>query len=232
MRYQSPLTSFDYYSPICAVFCLVTVLSNILSAKMVFLPLFQLNIPAGLLTYPLTFLLSDLITELLGAKKAKEMIYTGLGINILSFGLIEVVLLLPTSIGNDQGAFKEILGLSGLRIFSSLTAYLIAQIIGIQVYALIKKFTGSRFLWLRSNGAACISQLLDSIVIDMLYFYWGLGMPISYILPIIFFSFAYKTFFNFSTTPVFYFIVYLFKTVWQGENLKRNKKEYLIKDTS
>jgi uncharacterized integral membrane protein (TIGR00697 family) len=213
-----------YYPLICASFCLITLLSNIISAKMISVPFLQLNIPAGLLTYPLTFLLSDLITETQGAKKAKEMIYIGLGVNLLAFILIKFFLFLTSIVPDNQVPFKDILQLSGFRIFSSLTAYLFAQIIGIQIYTLIKTFTGPRLLWLRSNGSACVSQLADSIVIDLLYFYWGLGMSFTSVVPIIIFSFGYKTFFNISTTPLFYFAIYLLK----NRNIKQARENPAI----
>ena len=59
------------YQIILAAFCVVVVVSNIVSAKLISLPFVELCIPAGLITYPLTFLLSDLVTEVYGAEKAK-----------------------------------------------------------------------------------------------------------------------------------------------------------------
>ncbi len=131
----------------------------------------SISIPAGLITYPLTFFLSDLVTEIFGAKQAKLMVYIALGMNLLSFGIIQIALFLPTSIEEEQTAFQAILGLGGLRIFSSLIAYIFTQIIDIQIYSLIKSRTGLRFLWLRNNGSACVSQIVDTVIIDMTYLY-------------------------------------------------------------
>ncbi len=85
------------YQVICASFCVIVVISNILSAKMVMLPLLALSLPAGLITYPRTFLLSDLVTEIFGAKRAKLMVYIALAMSLLSFGMIQISLLLPAS---------------------------------------------------------------------------------------------------------------------------------------
>src|SRR4051794_18208857 len=86
------------YQGITAAFCIIVIMSNIISAKMVRLPFFHdFSIPAGLIIYPLTFLLSDLVTEIFGAKKAKFMVYIAFGMNILSFVLIEFALLLPAA---------------------------------------------------------------------------------------------------------------------------------------
>ena len=110
------------YQAISASFCVIVVVSNILSAKMVSLPFVDLCIPAGLVTYPLTFLLSDLVTEIFGARRAKWMVYISLGANLLSFGMIQAGLSLPTASQEGQAAFQAVLGLSGLRIFSSLAS--------------------------------------------------------------------------------------------------------------
>jgi queuosine precursor transporter len=199
---------FTLYQVICAAFCTIVVLSNIFSAKMVPLPFFDFSIPAGLIVYPLTFLLSDLVTEIYGPKRAKRMIYTALGMSLLSFILIQAVLLLPNAEIKQQSAFETVLGLSSLRIFSSLAAYMTSQIVDIYMYALIKRKTRFNFLWLRSNGSTWISQIVDTVVIDILFLYWGLGFGVMEVLPIMLFSYAYKAFFSVACTPLFYLCVY------------------------
>lgn len=208
------------YQIISAAFCVIIVISNVISAKMVTLPYLDFSIPAGLIVYPLTFLLSDLVTEFFGAKRAKLMVYIAFAMSLLSFCMIEIALFLPANILEDQNAFRTVLGLSSLRIFSSLTAYVISQIADIQLYALIKKWTSQRFLWLRNNGSTCISQLIDTVVIDIIFLYWGLSMGMKEVLPIMIFSYAYKVFFSLASTPLFYFCVFMIQKRWnRGSNL-------------
>jgi len=201
------------YSFLVASFAVIVVLSNILSAKMVLLPWVCVSVPAGLLIYPITFFISDLVTEFFGMKRAKFMVMVALGMSLLSFGLIQLTLLLPTD--SNQIAFHAVLGLSGLRIFSSLISYIVAQIVDIQVYATIKRWTGSKWLWLRNNGSTCLSQLIDTLMIDLIYLWWGCHMPFKTVVPIMLFSIAYKTFFSIAGTPLFYFFIFALK--------KRNK---------
>lgn len=203
------------YQLICASFCTIVVISNILSAKMVTLPLLELSIPAGLITYPLTFLLSDLVTEIFGARRAKLMVYIALGMSLLSFGMIQVGLALPTSGIEAQMAFQAVLGLSGLRIFSSLVSYLTSQVVDIQLYAAIKRWTGPKWLWLRNNGSTCASQIVDTILIDLIFLWWGLRMTMAEVVPIMLFSYAYKAFFSLACTPLFYLLVFLIRGKWQ-----------------
>ncbi len=214
MRSLMKETKVSIYQALCATFCLLVVLSNIISAKMFQLPFFSnMSAPAGLITYPLTFLLSDLVTELYGAKQARIMVYTALALSLVSFGIIQLALLLPSR--TSQEAFQATLGLSGLRIFSSLTAYLIAQLVDIQLYALIKKWTGPKFLWLRNNGSVFLSQLVDTLLIDLIYLYWGLSMSMEQVLPIMLFSYCYKAAFSIANTPLFYLSLYLLKMDWK-----------------
>lgn len=195
----------SFYSFLVASFSVIVVLSNILSAKMVLLPWVHVSVPAGLLIYPLTFFISDLVTEIFGVKRAKFMVYTALAMNLLSFGLIQLILLLPTK--SNQVAFHTVLGLSGLRIFSSFISYLVAQIVDIQVYAAIKRWTGSKWLWLRNNGSTCLSQLIDTVMIDLIYLWWGCRMPLKAVVSIMLFSIAYKAFFSMAGTPLFYLLI-------------------------
>lgn len=204
--------SLGLYQFISTAFCIIVIISNIISAKMVPLPYFEkFCIPAGLITYPLTFMLSDLVTEIFGAKSAKRMVYITLGMNILTFGILQIALSLPGQSVEEHANFQAVLGLSGLRIFSSLTAYSVAQLIDIQIYAMIKRWTGLRFLWMRANGSTWLSQFVDTVLIDIIFLYWGMNMQLIEVAPIMIFSILYKIFFSLATTPLFYLLVFMIR---------------------
>jgi len=215
------------YSLISATFCVIVLLSNILSVKLIPLPFFDLFIPAGLLTYPITFLLSDYVTEMFGAKKARQMVYSALALNVLSYCIVQFVLTLPALDHENEKAFQEILGLSGLRIFSSLAAYLAGQIVDIQLYTLIKRTTGERFLWLRNNGSTWVSQGVDTLVVDLIYLCGGLQLSFALALPVMLFSYAYKAIFSVICTPFLYLLVFLTKKFqWIELPLNRNPNSF------
>lgn len=204
------------YTVICAAFSVLVVVSNVISAKMLHIPfLGEFSIPAGLIIYPLTFLLSDLATELYGSKKAKQMIYISLGLSIFTYGLFEFVMWLPTLDSTTQIAFEAVFGVNGILIFSSLIAYVIAQILDVQLYAYFKNMTGEKMLWFRNNGSTLTSQVVDTIVVNTIYLYWGLHMPLELVVQVIVFSYAYKAAFSIANTPLFYLLVYL--TKWKYE---------------
>lgn len=197
------------YHILLAAFCVILVISNVISAKLVQMPIFDLCLPAGLMTYPLAFLLSDLVAEFFGAKQARSMVYIALGMNVLAFILIEIALVLPSYDEKSSHAFQLVLGLSGLRVLASLLGYFCSQIVDIQLYLKIKSWTGLRYLWLRNNGSSCISQLVDTLIVDIIYLYWGLEMGMAVVFPIMLFSYLYKMFFSIAITPFFYLLVYL-----------------------
>lgn len=204
------------YQVILASFCVIVVVSNILSAKMVALPFLPLAVPAGLVTYPLTFLLTDLVTEIYGPSRAKLMVYVALGMNLLSLGMIQLGLALPSAQAHPDEAFQAVLGLSGLRIFSSLVAYFAAQMVDIRCYAWLKRVTSPRLLWLRNNGSVFASQIVDTVTIDLIFLWWGLGMAIEEVGKVMLFSYLYKALFSVVCTPLFYLLVFLLrgKRLW------------------
>lgn len=213
----------NLYHFIYGTFCVIVVISNIISAKLFTVPFFNLDIPAGLITYPLTFLLSDLVTEIYGSAKARLMVYAALGTSILSSLVIQLALKLPTENPEKQEAFNSILGVNGWIVFASLTAYTVGQLLDIQIYALIKTWTGERFLWLRNNGSTIIAQIFDTLIVNIIHLYWGLGMEFGLVAAIMVFSYLYKVFFSIMNVPLFYALVYFFKTK------KNNQQIILIK---
>jgi uncharacterized integral membrane protein (TIGR00697 family) len=202
----------NLYSFISGIFGIVVVISNLISTKMLLLPFLQnFMIPAGLITYPLTFLISDFVTEVYGAKKAKEMIYYAFGMSLLAYLILQVALQLPPADPEYQRHFEEVLGLNGLLLTASLIAYVSGQILDVQLYAFIKEKTGPRYVWMRNNGSTWGAQLLDTIVVNVLYFKVGLGWNMGDILPIMLFSYLYKCSFSVTCTPLFYFLLFLLR---------------------
>lgn len=193
---------------ITAAFSVLVVISNTISAKLIPLPLFDaFAIPAGLITYPLTFLLSDLITELYGAKEGRKMVMTALALSLLSYGVIQTALWLPSHQPEFQHSFDTVLGLNGWIVLASLTAFLVAQTLDVQLYALIRTWTGDRLLWLRNNGSTLVSQLVDTVLVNWIFLHYGMKMENSLIFQVMVFSYAYKAAFSIGMTPLFYWLV-------------------------
>lgn len=193
---------------ITAAFSVLVVISNAISAKLIPLPLFDsFAIPAGLITYPVTFILSDLMTELYGTKEGRKMVMTALLLSLLSYAVIQLALWLPSHQPAFQQSFDAVLGLNGWIVLASLTAFTAAQTLDVQLYALIRSWTGERMLWLRNNGSTLISQLVDTLLVNWIFLKYGLGMEAAAIFQIIAFSYSYKALFSIGMTPFFYWLV-------------------------
>ena len=194
------------------MFCMIVVISNVISTKMVKLPFFQdFSIPAGLITYPLTFFIGNLVTEIYGGKKTKKMVYHAFYMSILAYLIIKLALVLPSPSMENYNHFEEILGLNGFLLVASLTAYIVSQMLDIRLYSFIKRLTGDRYLWVRNNGSTLIVQLIDTVIINIIFLKIGARMEFSQVIPIMIFSYLYKSSFSLVFTPLFYFCVFLFK---------------------
>ena len=184
--------------------------------------IFSLQIPfviaIGVLPYPITFLCTDLISELYGRKRANWVVWMGLGLNfwVLFFiwlaGILdppnEIIKGLPLyKIENDdvlihsQYAFYHIRNLSMGATLASMIAYLTAQFVDVHIFHYLKEKTGEKKLWLRNNVSTIISQLIDSSAVILITHYLVDGLP--------------KSSDEELTHSLFYFIIsgYLFKLI-------------------
>ncbi len=126
----------------------------------------------GMLSFPVTFLLTDLINEYFGAKAARRTTYIGLGCAFLAFVLIWIGRLMPIAPESPlpQAAFEQVFAMSNRLYVASLTAYLVGQLCDIAVFGAIKRWTGDRLVWLRATGSTVVSQALDSFLVTFILF--------------------------------------------------------------
>ena len=182
--------------------------------------LFELSV--GILPYPITFLITDLISEIYGKKKAKDVVITGIFASFFSIILLlisEAVPAVENSPISDE-EFKKVFSVSSIAVFASMLAYLIAQLVDIRIYHFWKKLTKGKLLWLRNNFSTFSSQFIDScLVIGLLCFFdilsWDLfwGLVLSAII--------FKILIALIDTPFLYFFVWLLRKKF---NLKINEE--------
>ncbi len=182
--------------------------------------LFELSV--GILPYPITFLITDLISEIYGKKKANDVVITGIFASFFSITILlisEAVPAIENSPISDE-EFKKVFSVSSIAVFASMLAYLIAQLVDIRIYHFWKKLTKGKLLWLRNNFSTFSSQFIDSsLVIGLLCFFnilswdlfWGLVLS----------AFIFKVLVALFDTPFLYFFVWLFRKKF---NLKINEE--------
>ncbi|MDA1266262.1 MAG: queuosine precursor transporter [Planctomycetota bacterium] len=185
------------YAFCAALFVVVLVLTNVIGTKLFLL--FQAGGPflfggepwiltSGILTYPITFLLTDLVSEIWGRKRANMMVIWGFGMSLLMLGILQVAVALPPAgiwaqpgLGFPdgaamQGALEATFASPAILLGASMTAYLVAQLFDVHLYHFWWKVTGGKHMWLRNNGSTCISQLVDTIIVNGIFLRFGLKM--------------------------------------------------------
>jgi len=126
---------------------------------------------AGIIPFPLTFVLTDVVNEFYGRDGARRITYAGLLAAVFVWVMINLALLLPTSRESPISAaiFRGAFGTSSRLYVASLTAYLIGQLLDISIFQLLRRLTGHRLLWLRSTGSTVLSQMVDSLSVSFVF---------------------------------------------------------------
>ena len=123
-----------------------------------------ITVPAAVFIYALTFTLVDLINERLGKQGARRVVYTAFAANLLLAAYTRFAIALPpASFYGDQEAFQSVLGSTYRIVFASLTAYIIASLIDVEIFAWWRRRVG-RHRWARVLVSNAVSTLVDSIV--------------------------------------------------------------------
>lgn len=190
------------------------------------------NLSAGVLLWPVVFVMTDIINEYYGRKGVKFLSYTAS--ILIAYAFIMVFLsvnLTPsdfwiereTSGGtiNMDLAFNAVFGQGLWIIVGSITAFLIGQIVDVTVFHYFKKITGSSKIWLRATGSTFVSQFIDSFVVLFIAFYLGAGWDIKLVLAIGVVNYIYKFLIAAAATPALY-VIHYFIDLYLGKELADN----------
>ena len=203
----------QFYIFLSAIFIASLVTCNLIANKFVTVDLgFKVFIvSAGILPYPLTFLVTDLISELYGQKKANLVVFSGFVASM--FVLLFLWLggqfnAIPSSIVNDD-IYNSVFQNAWRIIAASMIAYLFAQFIDVRIFHFWKRLTNGRHLWLRNNGSTIASQLVDTTLVIMILFVgvWESDQIISAIID----GWLFKMLMAAIDTPIIYGIIHLLK---------------------
>lgn len=172
------------------------------------------NLTAGAVIWPIVFITTDLINEYFGKPGVKRISYFTAALIAYAFVVIFITIrLAPADFwinSNDAAgnpvnmdvAFNKIFGQGQRIIVGSLTAFLIGQLVDVFVFQLLRKYTGSRMLWLRATGSTLVSQLVDSFVV--LYIAFAGVFTNQQIIAIGITNYIYKFLVAIALTPIIY----------------------------
>ena len=190
------------------------------------------NLTAGVLLWPVVFIMTDIINEYFGRRGVRFlsitaailiayaflMIYFAIGLTPAEFWIYRT-----TANGevNMDIAFNTIFGQGLWIIVGSLVAFLIGQLIDVAVFHYLRSFTGSSKIWLRATGSTLVSQLIDSFVVLFIAFYIGAGWDLNLVLAIGVVNYIYKFIVAVLLTPLLYLLHFIIDG-YLGKELSHN----------
>jgi uncharacterized integral membrane protein (TIGR00697 family) len=220
MNQKDKLLANRIYLILAALFIASLVTSNLIFQKFFYWYPFQIEIfdvklfevSVGLLPYPLTFLITDILSEIYGKRKANEVVIAGIFASFFSLLIIYISKSVPATSWSEvqDDTFINVFGAAPLAVFASMAAYLFAQFIDIRVYHFWKKLTKGKHLWLRNNFSTFSSQFIDTLTVLVLLCsfdiipwdkFWGLLIS----------GVIFKILIALIDTPFLYLVVYAFR---------------------
>lgn len=210
---------------------------------------FSFNLTAGVLLWPVVFIMTDIINEYYGEKGVRFLSYLTVVLLAYAFFMYFVAIKLvpagwwPGS-KNEQGvpdmqaAYAQIFGQGIAIILGSLVAFLIGQVVDVVVFHRIKKWSGEKYIWLRSTGSTIVSQLIDSFVVLFIAFYLypkyisdanGKAWAFNVVMSICIGNYIYKFIMAVVLTPVIYLVHGIIEK-YLGHQLATEMKQAAIKD--
>ena len=173
----------------------------------------------GLLPYPITFLVTDIISEIYGMKKANQVVIAGLFASLFMLLVVSVSNYVTATSWSpvDGDTFNKVFGLSGAAVFASMMAYLFAQFIDVRIFHFWKNLTKGKHLWLRNNASTIFSQFIDTFLV--LFLLCSLNvLDWNMFSTLLINGFLFKVFFAAFDTPFFYLFTWYLKKKYQLGN--------------
>ncbi len=158
------------YAGFMAVFVTFVVLTNTVGVKL--FTAFGIVLPVSIIWFPLTFLITDIVSEMYGARRARFLVIMGFCMSLLLLAFSLIGIRLPVaSFYPLQEDYTSIFGPIWRLLFGSMAAYLLAQLIDVRLFHFWKKLTKGKHLWLRNNASTMISQFIDTFTVNTIFLY-------------------------------------------------------------
>lgn len=166
---------------------------------------YTFEISVGIIPYPLTFLITDIVSEVYGRKKANLVVFAGLFATLFIFIIVLLADMAPATDFSpvDDATFSHVFGFTGLALTASMVAYLLAQLVDIRLFHFWKRVTKGRMLWVRNNFSTIASQLIDTSAVLFLLCLFG-AIPWALFLGLLINGFLFKVLIALLDTPLFY----------------------------
>ena len=159
-----------FYAGSMAVFVTLVILTNTVGVKL--FTVAGVILPVSIIWYPLTFLVTDIVSEVYGARRARLLVVMGFLMSVVLLIFAQIGIALPVApVYPLQQDYENVFGPVWRLLFASMTAYLLAQMADVQLFHFLKRLTHGRHLWLRNNGSTMVSQFIDTLIVNMIFLY-------------------------------------------------------------
>jgi queuosine precursor transporter len=206
---------FLYFDFIMAAFVTILLLSNVLGAKMavVTLPVIgEWPFGDGILFFPISYVLGDVLTEVYGYARARRCIWAGFGaLLFMAFMATVVVALPPAPSWTGQTAYEAVFGQVPRIVLASIIAFWAGEFANSYVLAKMKVWTQGRHLWTRTIGSTIVGEGIDSLIFYPLAFWGAEGWTHALVVQVVFTHWALKVSWEVLLTPATYAIIAFLK---------------------
>ena len=201
-------TGQRYFTLITAVFVTCLVTSNIIAVKIV--DIGGVTLPAAVVIFPISYIFGDILTEVYGYARARQVIWMGFACNAFAVMAIWVGgRLAPAGFWNAQAAYDRILGYTPRLLAASFAAYLVGEFLNSLVLAKMKIATRGRWLWTRTIGSTLVGEGADSLIFITAAF--AGTIPWAGLLQVVLAQWLFKSAYEVAATPATYAIVRFLK---------------------
>jgi hypothetical protein len=165
LRNANPSRAERAFTVLAGIFIGALVITNAIAGK--FFVLFGQELSCGIIAYPVTFLVTDLISEVYGRKRANTVVGAGFVVSVFITAVVWIANHAPTYAESpvDAESFNIVFGLLPGVVFGSMVAYLTSQFIDVQIFEFWRRLTDGKYMWIRNNGSTFFSQLVDTIMV-------------------------------------------------------------------
>jgi queuosine precursor transporter len=204
MKQQGIASYSIWFILVVAIFITCLITANIVAVKLV--DLGGLILPAGIVIFPISYIVGDVLTEVYGYRRARRVIWLGFFCNVLAVVGIVIGQALPAAgFWEAQAAYERILGYTPRLLIASFCAFLVGEFANSYVLARMKIATKGRMLWARTIGSTFIGQALDSVIFIFIAF-WGTA-PETALLTAMVTQWLFKVAYEAAATPLTYTVV-------------------------
>lgn len=204
--------SLGYYDLVMAAFVTILLLSNVLGAgkvALVHLPVIgDWPFGAGILFFPISYVIGDVLTEVYGYARARRCIWVGTAaLLFMAFMATVVVALPPARDWGGQSAYEQVFGQVPRIVFASILAFWAGEFANSLVLAKMKIWTSGKYLWTRTIGSTVLGQGVDSLIFYPLAFWGAAGWTDDLVLKVLFTQWVLKVSWEALLTPATYVAV-------------------------